>query len=45
MGEVINLADATAPKVTTDEYFGGCPHCGGCTISSDPQARPRHDRS
>ena len=29
MGEVVNLADATAPKVTTEEYFGGCPHCGG----------------
>lgn len=32
MGEVINPADATAPKVTTDEYFGGCPHCGNSDV-------------
>lgn len=24
MGDVVTLR----PKVTTDEYFGGCPHCG-----------------
>lgn len=31
-GTVINLSDVKAgmvtEKITTDEYFGGCPHCG-----------------
>ena len=26
---VISLADRRPSEVTTDEYEGGCPHCGG----------------
>ena len=29
MGEVIDFPGTRSP-ITTDEYFGGCPHCGGC---------------
>ena len=29
MGDVIHISNAETDTVTTDQYFGGCPHCGG----------------
>jgi len=29
MGTVVDFPGVRA-NLTTDEYFGGCPHCGGC---------------